>query len=428
MADHINLTESQKRVLWFVRIRWAAIFLLTLMVLFLKYVSRFDVEILPSLIIIGAAAAYNFAYPYLVRSYTFFSENATFTFFRVNVDFLVLTALVYFTGGIESHLYLLYLLELLTIAMFGFTLMGYFLSVEATVLYLTVCFLEAFSILPHHSMGTLPGSLYLNIDYILARGFALLFTCVLFVYTASYLVARIAEKQKEIEKLNKAKAEFMNDVMHETKSPLTAIIGYADLLIKGTFGKIAPEQADPLNIVHRQSKRMLNLINDILNIARIESGVLKIAKEPRSIADVIEHSLEGIRPQIDQKGLILIQEIDPKETLVAMDEARTGEVIVNLLSNAIKFSRPGGTIFVSSQILEKKVQVAVRDEGMGIDPADLPHIFDKFYRASKESAAAKGTGLGLALSKAIVEAHGGRIWAVSSGPGLGSIFYFTLPL
>jgi two-component system phosphate regulon sensor histidine kinase PhoR len=171
------------------------------------------------------------------------------------------------------------------------------------------------------------------------------------------------------------------------------------------------------------------MTNNLLDLARIEAGTVKIEKLPVALAEIIENAVEEMKPQLDEKNLDVIQEIDQDALTLPMDEGKILEVVINLLSNAAKFSKAGGKIFVSTQALGEFVQVCVRDEGIGIDPDDLPHIFEKFHRAlSKEAAAVRGTGLGLALSKTIIEAHGGKIWAVSSGRGKGAVFHFTLPL
>ena len=232
---------------------------------------------------------------------------------------------------------------------------------------------------------------------------------------ASYLSEKFVAKQKEVDELSNSKVLFMNEVMHETKSPLTSIIGYADVLIRGTFGSLTQEQLNPLNVIKRQSERILNMVNNLMDIARLESGLTKIEKKPTSITQTINHIVEEMKPELDAKQLELVQELDLDLPLVQLDEEKISEVIINLISNAEKFSKPKGKIYISTQVSEAEVQVSVRDEGMGIDPEDLPHIFEKFHRASKEASAVKGTGLGLTLSKTVVEAHGGRMWAVSAG-------------
>lgn len=242
------------------------------------------------------------------------------------------------------------------------------------------------------------------------------------------MAERFAERQRKIEELSNAKLDFMNQVMHETKSPLTSIIGYTDILMRGTFGELSKEQSTPMSVIQRQSQRILDMVNNLLDIARLESGRTKLETKDVSLAELIGHAVEEMTPQLSSKKLELIQELDPDMPQLKLDETKVLEVLINLISNAVKFSNPQGKIFISSQKTGSEVQVSVRDEGLGVEAEDLPHIFEKFHRASKEAAQVRGTGLGLALSKSIVEAHGGRMWAVSSGRNKGAVFFFTLPL
>lgn len=422
------LSEEQKRVLWFVRIRWGAIILVASIVFFLKHIQGANVPLLPSFLLIIFAAIFNTCYPVLALYHKPFSESAIYTYLRATVDFLIITVFIHFTGGIESPFILLYLLELVTISMFGFAVFAYFLAGQATIFYAIICALEAYLLIPHYQLSNQPGALFLSLNYILSRAFALFFTCVLLIYMTSYLSKKLMEKQKQIEELSNAKVEFMNQVMHETKSPLTSIIGYTDTFMKGSFGEIKKEQINPLNIIKRQAVRILNMTNDLLDLSRLESGKAKLEKKLLPINEVIERAIEEMKPQVDEKKLDLIKEIDPGLPSIPMNENKIIQVFINLLSNATKFSKPDGKIFISTELLDKQVQVSIRDEGMGIDAEDLPHIFERFYRASKEAVAVRGTGLGLALTKGIVEVHGGRIWAVSGGLNKGAVFYVTLPL
>ncbi len=423
-----TLTENQHRELWFIRIRWAAIVLITVIVFFLKHVQGAGFPLLPSFLIIIFSIIFNTAYAILAQYYRPFSENMFFNYFRASVDLLVITFFVHLTGGIESPFVFLYLPELVMISMFSAGAFAYLLAAQATALFILNCTLEAYLLIPHYNLSSPPAALHLNFSYITSISVALLFVGILLVYLSSYLSGKFIEKQNKVEELSSAQANFMNLIMHETKSPLTSIIGYTQALLKESFGKLAEDQKEPLAVIERQSRRILNMTNDLLDLARLESGMAKITKKITSLADVLQRAIEEMKPMQNGKKLDLVQEISPDLPPVPMEEEKIIQVITNLLSNAIKFSKPKGKIFVSTQLLDKRVQISIRDEGMGIDPQDLPHIFEKFYRASKEAAAVRGTGLGLALSKGIVEAHGGRLWAVSGGHDKGAVFHFTLPL
>ncbi len=428
MKQTQQLSEDQQRVLWLIRLRWGALALIAVVTLYLKYVGHFEVLILPPFIILIVAALYNAVYPVFVKYFPGFSESQASSDVRTVLDLLVISLMIHFTGGIESPFIMLYLLELMAISMFRFRLSAYYLAGLSTVMYLTICLLETYFIIPHYRLSELSGTLFISADYVLAKGFALFFTSALLIYMASFISGKFEERRKQIEGLSQGKVEFMNDVMHETKSPLTSIIGYADIILKGTFGEVKNEQQGPLNIIQRQSKRILDMVNNLLDIARLESGKTKIEKDPCSLNDIIGHAAEEMKPQLDGNKLELVQELSPDLPDIPMDECKIDEVVTNLLSNAVKFSKPNGKIYISTQTNKTDIQVSVRDEGLGIDADDLPHIFEKFHRSSKEAAQVRGTGLGLSLSKTIVERHGGRIWAESDGQGKGAAFLFTLPL
>jgi signal transduction histidine kinase len=364
----------------------------------------------------------------LVRRFRWFSENPVFTYLRSSADILVVTLLIHFTGGVESPFKLLYLLELAAISVFGFELIAYCLAGQAAVLYLISCWLETYGFVRHYRLITMPGTLYLSPNYAGAKALALFFTLILMVYISSYLAERLREKQRQIEALSKSQLDFMNTVMHETKSPLTSVLGYLDLLMNQSMGAVNEKQKDTMVVIKRQAQRILALANDLLSLARLESGFTKIDKKAKNLAEVINQVLEELQPQLNERNIALIQELDPKTPPVLLDEDKITEVLINLLSSALKFSHNNGRIVISAAPIDREVMVAVLDEGIGIEPGDLQHIFEKFYRASKESAERKGTGLGLALSRTIIAAHGGRLWAVSAGRGQGAVFYFTLPL
>jgi signal transduction histidine kinase len=424
-----EMSEQQKIVLWFIQLRWWALLIMLLVVLTSIFLGNLHFQIIPCLVIIAAASLYNILYPSFVKHFRGFSEDLSFTYLRSTADLLTVAVMVHFTGGIESPFTLMLPVELAAISIFGFGWLPYFLAGQAAFLYVLVCLMETYSFIPHYRLINLPGTLYLSPNYAISKGLSLFLTLWLLVFLVSYLADRLREKQLEIERLSNAKIDFMNLVMHETKSPLTSIIGYVDILIKGTLGQATEVQLNPLKVIQRQSYRMLDMINDLLDIARLESGIAKIEKQPTDLLEVIAKVVDEMKPQIDEHKIELIQEPARNLPQIKLDDGKIAEVMTNFLSNAIKFSKPGGKLFISSQIMDSVVEVSVRDEGLGIDQQDLPHIFEKFHRAnSTEAAQVRGTGLGLALSKLIVEAHGGRIWATSGGRGQGAVLHFTLPL
>jgi signal transduction histidine kinase len=230
-------------------------------------------------------------------------------------------------------------------------------------------------------------------------------------------------ERREVDRL---KSEFVSTVSHELRTPLTAIRGALGLLAGGVLGELSPVAADLLHMADRNSVRLTALINDILDVERLDRGKFDLQRDDEALQPLFQQSLDSVRLIAYQKRITLL--FQPTGLRLRMDAARIVQVLVNLLSNAIKFSPPGREIRVwAAEREEAEVRVSVRDQGPGIPAASLERIFERF--AHVETADKRdqgGTGLGLAICKGIVEQHGGRI-GVDSEPGEGSTFWFELP-
>jgi PAS domain S-box-containing protein len=234
-------------------------------------------------------------------------------------------------------------------------------------------------------------------------------------------------RNREIESANRLKTEFVASMSHELRTPLHTIIGFAELLSEETEGSLNEKQKRFVGHIHRDSLHLLELINDILDLSRIEAGRLDLRLEVFVMTAAIEEVMATIRPQAVAKSLRLEGPFGPEITLRA-DRVRFKEVLFNLLSNAVKFTAEGGQIRMSGLIRDKAAEISISDTGMGIPAIEQAAVFDKFYQVGATTRGLKeGTGLGLAIAKRLVEAHGGRIW-LSSEVGKGSRFSFTIPL
>jgi len=229
---------------------------------------------------------------------------------------------------------------------------------------------------------------------------------------------------KKLQQLDRIKSDFVSNVAHEFRTPLMIIKGNVDLVNKGGLGNVAPAQKEMLdgaiNIVNRLSR----LVNDLLDISKIESGKMELKKEPVEINSIIEENLAIFDKIIKDKKFKLQKDLAKDLPKIDVDKDKVTQVFVNLLSNAIKYSPEAGAITVKTVNLEKEIMVEVSDTGEGVALDNLDKIFDKFTRVTAEKK--EGTGLGLPIAKDIVNLHKGRIW-VKSELGKGSQFYFTLP-
>ncbi len=239
--------------------------------------------------------------------------------------------------------------------------------------------------------------------------------------------------EHEIEKM---KSEFVSLVSHELRTPLTSIIGFISLILDGKTGKINQKQYESLSRAHRQSKRLADLINDLLDVSRIEAGRIEMKQERLRIDRIARRRIEELRPQADEKTISLFFEAQSNLPLMIGDADRIGQIFINLIGNAIKFTPDNGKVTVRiSQSLQNGsatdgFHVEVIDTGPGIPPEDREKIFDKFRQLGSVQARKpqSGTGLGLSIAAGIVEAHGGRLWVDAGENGRGCNFQFFVPL
>jgi len=245
------------------------------------------------------------------------------------------------------------------------------------------------------------------------------------------LQKEIAAKKVELEaanrklkELDRIKSDFVANVAHEFRTPLTIIKGNTDMVVKGSLGKITPQQKEMLDGAIKVANRLSRLVNDLLDISKIESGKMQLKKERLNINSIIETNLAGFNKMMEDKKQTLQKGLAKDMPEVRADTDKITQVFINLLSNAVKYSSEGSAIVIKSVNLDREIMVEISDTGEGIAPENIDKIFDKFARVTAEKK--EGTGLGLPIAKDIVVLHKGRMW-VKSEQGKGSQFYFTLP-
>ncbi len=244
--------------------------------------------------------------------------------------------------------------------------------------------------------------------------------------------ARMAKKAAEI--ANRAKSEFLANMSHELRTPLNHIIGFSELILDRHFGKLNDDQDEYLRDVYSSSKHLLSLINDILDLSKVESGKLELKRKQFNLKDVLNASIIMFKEKSLNHGIELSVNLDDIPEMLNGDERKIKQIMYNLLSNAVKFTPDGGTVSLEAHKCRLKdetgsgVQISVNDSGIGINPDDLVRIFTPFEQVEQSKCRRfQGTGLGLSLTRQLVELHGGEIWAESRGENNGSSFHVVIP-
>ena len=241
------------------------------------------------------------------------------------------------------------------------------------------------------------------------------------------LYREIEVKSRELEAASRHKSEFLANMSHELRTPLNAIIGFSEVLSERMFGEVNEKQAEYLSDILESGRHLLSLINDILDLSKIEAGRMELEFSEFNLHSTIEQTMMLVQERAVRRGIMLGRTIDERLGSIRADERKVKQVLLNLLSNALKFTPEGGKIGVWAAMNDGVAEISVADTGVGIAPEDQEKVFEEFRQVGTASKKVEGTGLGLAISRKFIELHGGKIW-VKSQVGSGSTFAFTLPL
>jgi two-component system, NtrC family, sensor kinase len=241
------------------------------------------------------------------------------------------------------------------------------------------------------------------------------------------LFLEIDDKSRQLEVASQHKSEFLANMSHELRTPLNAIIGFSEVLTERMFGELNEKQDEYIKDIFASGQHLLSLINDILDLSKIEAGRMELEATDFDLPRAIENALILMRERASRRGVTLGSTLDERLGMIRGDERKVKQVLLNLLSNALKFTPEGGRIDVRTGLRDDVAEISVSDTGVGIAPEDQEAVFEEFRQVGAAAKKAEGTGLGLALSRKFIELHGGKIWAKSQVGG-GSTFTFTLPV
>jgi histidine kinase len=240
------------------------------------------------------------------------------------------------------------------------------------------------------------------------------------------LAMRFNQMAENLSQVEAMRRQLIGDVSHELRTPLTAIKGSMEGLMDG----VLPADEDTFQQIHAEADRLNRLVDDLQELSRVEARAYELDLRPLDVPSLMQTVTKRLGPQFEAKRIALDVDLTPGLPRILADEGRAIQILTNLTGNALQYTPESGRVRISAKQVDRFVQFSIQDTGVGIPPEHIGHIFDRFYRVDKSRSrrSGGGSGIGLTIARALVEAHGGRIWAESTGEGQGSNFIFTLPV
>jgi signal transduction histidine kinase len=441
--EHLFKSASLiQRAHWLIELRWVAVGALAVATFFSGRFLHVSLAA-PSLYVLAVILlVYNSVLYVVARSVPAGGDGGTATrtierlvAFQISADLLILTTILHFSGGIENPFSFFFVFHMIIVSILCSRLQSYLQASLAVALFGGMVVLEATGVLPHHALtGFADHVLYGSGTYVFGFLFVFGVTLYLVVYMTSSISELLRRQQEDTERANarlqeqdQLKNEYVLRVTHDIKGHLAAIQSCLDVLLGGMLGPLNARQQDFADRASRRTEKCLLFVQALLKLTRMKlTGGLQT--EPFSLRQAIFNALSLAGNRARDKGVTLSHQIDASIEEIRGEAVLVEETITNILYNAVKYTPAGGHVSLEVKDDGEFIRVAVSDNGIGIPPDAMPHLFEEFYRADNARAVERdGTGLGLALAKQVVDRHGGHIWA-QNNPTPGATFTFTLPV
>jgi signal transduction histidine kinase len=440
MESLLKSTSLIQRAYWLIKLRWVAIATLAATTFVAAQFMNVSLPTRALLTMSVLLIAYNFVLYDLLRYWTRGGKAPSparigrFLTFQIVGDLFILTTILHFSGGVENPFSFFFVFHMIIASILRSKRQSYLQATLAVLLFVGLIVLEAGGVLPHyHLTGFADHGRYA--DKIFVLGFLFVFTVTLYlvVYMTTSISEQLRTQQDDLEKANslleekdQVKNQYVLRVTHDIKGHLAAIQSCLEIVFNGMVGPLGEKQKDLVERAYRRTTKCMAFVTALLKLTRMKlSGHLEM--ERFSLKNCILSSLASVQSRAQAKSITVQHRIDPAVEDVLGESVLIEETLTNMLFNAVKYTPDGGRVGLEAMPDGDFIKVRISDNGIGIPPAELPRIFEEFYRAENARAVERdGTGLGLAFAKEVIERHGGCIW-VENNPGGGSIFTFTLP-
>jgi signal transduction histidine kinase len=440
MEGLLKSTSLIQRAYWLIKLRWVAIATLAGATFVAAQFMSISLPTRTLLTIAILLIAYNFILYDLLRYWTWSGKAPSsarigqFLTFQIAGDLFILTAILHFSGGIENPFSFFFVFHMIIASILRSKRQSYLQATLAVLLFGGLLVLEATRIIPHYrTTGFADHGLYTDKTFVVGFLFVFTVTLYLVVYMTTSISEQLRTQQDELEEANtqleekdQVKNQYVLRVTHDIKGHLAAIQSCLEIVSQGMVGALNEKQKDLVERAYRRTTKCMAFVTALLKLTRMKlSGRLEM--ERFSLRNCILSSLASVQARARAKSIVVHHQIDPAVDDVLGESVLIEETLTNMLFNAVKYTPDGGQVRLEAVPDGDFIKVRISDTGIGIPPAELPRIFEEFYRAENARAVERdGTGLGLAFAKAVIERHGGCIW-VENNPGGGSIFTFTLP-